>query len=73
MVTLRVVLGRPQHIADRLWSNGYVEGRVRQNISPSIQWTDFDLRSVKTYGNAKSHIGHKEDSWEAADTEGCNQ
>ena len=56
-------------------TNGYTEGRARQNTSPSTQWTDCGLRAVKTYDNAESRAGRKEDSWEATDgsTEGCNQ
>ena len=55
--------------------NGYTEGRVKQNISPSTQRTYFDLRVVKTYDNAESRAGRKEDSWEATngDAKGCNQ
>ena len=54
--------------------NSYTEGRVRQNISPSTQRIDFGLRAVKTYDNAESSVGCKEDSWEAmdGDAEGCN-
>ena len=58
------MLGRPQHVTDRLWSmalkkNGYTEACTRQNASSNIQWTDFGLRVVKTYGNAESHAGRK--------------
>ena len=55
-------------------TNGYAEGRVRQNTSVSIQWIDCDLKAMKTYDNAESCAGHKEDSWEAmdGDAEGCN-
>ena len=56
-------------------TNGYTEGNVKKNISPSTQRTDFDLRVVKTYDNAESRARHKEDFWEATDDndEGCNQ
>ena len=56
-------------------TNDYTDGRVKQNISPSTRQTDFGLRAMKTYDNAKSLAGRKEDSWEATDddTEGCNQ
>ena len=56
-------------------TNSYIEGHVRQNISLSTQRTDSGLRVVKTYGNAESRAGYKEDSWEATngDAEGCNQ
>ena len=64
---------------DKIWSDdyeddGYTEGCVRNNASPSTKQTDFSLRVVKTYGNTKSHAGHKEDSWEVTggDTKGCN-
>ena len=56
-------------------TNYYTEGRVRQNTSPITQLTDFDLRVVKIYDNAKSCAEHKENCWEATecDAEGCNQ
>ena len=56
-------------------TDSYTEGYARQNISLSTQRTNCGLRAVKTYGNAKSHEGRKEDSWEATDgsAEGCNQ
>ena len=55
--------------------NSYIAGCARQNISPSTQWTDYGLRTVKTYNNTESHAKCKEDSWKATDgsTEGCNQ
>ena len=55
--------------------NSYTEGRVKQNISPKNQRTEFGLRAVKTYGNAENDVGCKEDFWEATDgdVEGCNQ
>ena len=78
--TPRVVLGRPQHIADRLRSDGYEDerphrGSVNQNTSISTQQTEFELRVVKTYNNTESHAGHEENSWEATDCDakGCNQ
>ena len=54
--------------------NGYIEGRVRQNISPNTQWMNSGLRAVKAYNNIESCAGHREDSWEAMDSgvEGCN-
>ena len=56
-------------------TNGYTEGRVKQNTSPSTQQTDFSLRAVKTYGNVENRVGCKEDPREVmdGDTEGCNQ
>ena len=56
-------------------TNGYTEGRVRQNISLNTQQTNFGLRAVKRYENTESRPGCKEDSWEATDgdAEGCNQ
>ena len=67
MVTLRVMLGKPQHIVDRLRlmttkTNSHTEGRVRQNTILNTQQTDFGLRGVKTYGNTESHARRKEDS-----------
>ena len=55
--------------------NDYTKGHVNQTTSPSTQQTDSDLRAMKTYNNAKSRAGHKEDSWEATDgkAKGCNQ
>ena len=55
--------------------NGYTESRARQSTSSSTKRTDCDLRAMKTYDNAKSHVGHKEDSQEGTDnsTEGCNE
>ena len=55
--------------------NSYTEDRVKKNTSPSTQWTDCGLRSMKTYDNAESRARHEEDSWEAmnSSTEGCNQ
>ena len=41
----------------------YTEGHAKQNASPSIQWTVYGLRAVKTYGNAESRVGRKEDFW----------
>ena len=54
-------------------TNGYTEGRVRQNTSPSTQWIDCGMRALKTYDNAESRAGRKKDSWEATDsnTEHC--
>ena len=80
MVTLRVMLGRPYHVEDSsslmaIMMNDYTEGRAKQNTSPSTQRTDCSLKAMKTYDNAESRAGHKEDYWEATDgnTEGCTQ
>ena len=56
-------------------TNGYTEGRARENTSPSTQQKNSDIRAVKTYGNVESRAGHKEDSWVATDSnaKGCNQ
>ena len=77
----RVVLGRPQHVADRFGlratkMNGYIEGCVRQNkIISSTQWIDCGLKAVKTDDNTESRVGHKEDSWKEMDGDagGYNQ
>ena len=55
--------------------NGYTEGYVKQNMSPSTQRIDSSLRAMKTYNNVKSHAGRKEDSLEVTegDAKGCNQ
>ena len=49
--------------------NGYTEGHVRQNTSPSTQQINSGLGAMKTYGNAESRSGRKMDG----DAEGCNQ
>ena len=56
-------------------TNDYTEGRARKNTSPNTEQTDFGLRAMKTYDNAKSRVGHKENSWEATDSNAkvCNQ
>ena len=56
-------------------TNGYTKGRATQNMSPSTQREDSSLRAVKTYDNAESRAGRKEDSWEVtnSDANGCNQ
>ena len=74
------MLGRPQHIPNRLRSDSYEDEPLHRGSCQAkyeSQHTVDRLRSrvVKTYGNAESYAGHNEDSWEATDgdTEGCNQ
>ena len=76
---LRVVLGRPQHVANRLRSDGYEDeqqhrGSCQEKYKSQHTVDRLRLRAVKTYGNAESCAGPKEDYWEATDgdTEGCN-
>ena len=56
-------------------TNGYTEGRAKQNTSLSSQQTDSNLRAVKTYSKIESRVGRREDSWEAmnGDAKGFNQ
>ena len=80
MVTQRVMLGRSQHVADKLRFDSYEDeqphrGSCQAKHKSNTQQTESSLRVVKTYDNTKSRAGHKEYSWEATDgdAKGCNQ
>ena len=79
-VTPRIVLGRPQLVMDRLWSDGYEDEWLDWGswlAKYKSQHTVDRLRyeAMKTYDNVESNTGLKKDSWEVTEdsTEGCNQ